>query len=730
MHNLFRLMHARLRLRGWIALCLIVAAAVWLPQVLPTHSGTERRAAFRLERAQAHLASGEFDQARAQFRAALRLQPGDGEARRQLAAMELRLGHWELAFLEFQSLTELHPEDPDGWIGLANLMVKGGLLEAPEAALDKAIEAAPKRADARLLRGAIRFRLGRYYGAHLDAQAAVAEAPKDAASWVLLVRSTARSNGADAGIEAANRGIAAVGQDPALLLPLSHLLSERGRTWEAVKILEQIAAAASGSESARNAQLALARIKLRAGDRDAARKQLDALLMQRPADEEAVALRALVDARGGHVEPSLAQLDAALELLPASRALRLVHARLQAARNDSAAVAALLAEMTGRDLGPAPAPPRRLRADAQTDHGNIAALARERWPGRLAQVRQALEVQLRQQNWTEAQRIVEFARRTYPDTTFGPWLAGIVELARGNADEAERYLYEAMAAAPRSPTVLAGLAKTWSRKKGAAFAGEQLMRLAERDPQFAFARYMAARAYVDARHPAQAEATLRRGLELQPDSPVPYQHLADYYLELDRTAEALGICQQGLDRFPQDLGLQMMLAQISARLGKTHDAIRIYEDIRSRRPDLDLVDYKLAMLLASQDKDEASWQRSLEIVHRLRADMPSDPLLLDTLGWVYYRAHNTRRARELLEAAVQGAPEEPSLHFHLAAVYAREKKMDLARAELKAALDSNRPFAERLDALRLLREIGSGSDPKEQRSSATVQGADRRRQGL
>jgi predicted Zn-dependent protease len=711
MRNLFRSMHDRLKLRRWIALCLIVAAVVWLSQVLPTRFVTERRAALNLEQAQAHLASGEFDQARAEFRAALRLQPGNGEARRQLAAMELRLGHWEIAFLEFQSLTELHPEDPNGWIGLANLMVKSGLLEAPEAALDKAIAAAPKRADGRRLRGEIRLRLGRYYGAHLDAQAAAAEGPKDAASWVLLVRSTARLNGADAGIEAAHRGIAAVGQDPALLLPLSRLLSERGRTREAVKILEQLAGAASGSESARNAQLALAGITLRAGDRDAARKQLDAFLLQRPADDEAIALRAVLEARGGHVEPSLAQVDAALELLPASRTLRVVHARLQAARNDSAAVAALLAELTGRDLGPAPAPPSRLRADAQTDHGNIAALPRERWPGRLAQMRQALEVQLRQQNWTEAQRIVESARRTYPDTPFGPWLAGILELARGNADEAEKYFYEAMAAAPRSPIVIVGLAKTWSRKKGAAFAGEQLMRLAKRDPQFAFARYMAARAYVDARHPAQAEAALRRGLELQPDSAVSYQHLANYYLELDRTAEALGICQQGLDRFPQDLDLQMMLAQISARLGKTHDAIRIYEDIRSKRPDLDLVDYKLAMLLASQDKDEASWQRSLQIVHYLRGDMPSDPLLLDTLGWVHFRAQDTRRARALLEAAVQGAPAEPSLHFHLAVVYAREKKMHLAREQLKAALDSNQPFAERLDALRLLRETGDASSP-------------------
>src|SRR5207249_2318009 len=89
------------------------------------------------------------------------------------------------------------------------------------------------------------------------------------------------------------------------------------------------------------------------------------------------------------------------------------------------------------------------------------------------------------------------------------------------------------------------LAKAWSRKNGAAFAGERLMGLAERDRGFAFARYLAAHAFVDARDPAAAEAALRRGLVLQPDSSVPWQHLADYYLEVDRSAAAVAAAPAG-----------------------------------------------------------------------------------------------------------------------------------------------------------------------------------------
>ena len=439
-----RFLRDRLKLRGWIALCLILAAAVGLPRFLSSRFMSERRLASRLERARTHLAARELDQARRELHEALGLEPGNAEARTQLATMELGLGNREVAFLEFQTLTEMQPQDPNGWIGIADLMVKGGLHDAPEAALDKAIAAAPTRADARLLRGEIRFRLGRYHGAHVDAQAAVAEAPKDAAASALLVRSAA--------------------------------------------------------------------------------------------------------------------------------------------------------------AGPAPIPAARFRAETQSTGNRFASVSREHWPGRLAQIRQALEMEMRQQNWTAAQRIVDSARREYPDTAFAPFLAGIVELAQGHAAEAERYLSESLKSAPRSPVIATALAKAWSRKNGAAFAGERLMGLAERDRGFAFARYLAAHAFVDARDPAAAEAALRRGLVLQPDSSVPWQHLADYYLEVDRSAEAMSVLQHALDRFPRDPDLQIMSAQVSAQLGNSKEAIRIYEEVLSRRPDLDVVEYKLAGLLASEDE--------------------------------------------------------------------------------------------------------------------------------
>ncbi len=576
--------------RVLIALSVAVAALAAAPFAWRSELVRRRRAAIHLGRARAEVASGRLDEARGEFRAALRLQPGDAAGRRQLAEMELSRGNRDLALLEFQTLAEMHPEDPAAWISLAATMSGYGWLEAPEAALDRAIEVAPEDGDAHLRRGAIRLRLGRYAGARADAEAAVAARPDDEAAWTLLVQAKARSQDSEAALDAARRAIGALGRRPALV----HLVSALER------------------------------------------------------------------------------------------------------RDETAEV-----------LGPPPAPPPRLRPDAQADFGRLGAWTREHWPGRLGELRESLEAKLKEKSWAEAQRIVDSARAGFPDSSFAPFLAGTLDLARDDAKAAEKQFQEALAIAPRLPVVVAALGRTWARTGGAAGAARQLMQLAERDPGLASARYMAARAYVEARDPVAAEAALRRGVALQPGSPVPYQHLTDFYFGLDRTPEALEICQQGVERFPRASDLQLMLAQISVAIGRTDEAIRIYGDLLARRPDLDLIRYKLAVLLASREGDAADRERLSRIASELRNDAPSDPLFLDALGWVLFKAGDRQRARQVLEAAVREVPEEPGVHFHLAALYLQERERERARGELKVALDSPRPFAERLDALRLLRDTGA-----------------------
>ena len=159
-----------------MALCSVAVVALSVQPLLRSRWVNERRVSRSMQRARAYLAVRDLEAGHRELQDVLRLQPANADARYELATLELGTGNWELAFVEFQSLTELQPDDPRGWIGLASILVKSGLLLAPEDALDKAIAAAPKLTEARLLRGEIRYRVGRYRGACLDGEVAAAEA--------------------------------------------------------------------------------------------------------------------------------------------------------------------------------------------------------------------------------------------------------------------------------------------------------------------------------------------------------------------------------------------------------------------------------------------------------------------------------------------------------------------------------------------------------------------------
>ena len=108
------------------------------------------------------------------------------------------------------------------------------------------------------------------------------------------------------------------------------------------------------------------------------------------------------------------------------------------------------------------------------------------------------------------------------------------------------------------------------------------------------------------------------------------------------------------------------------------------------------------MLLASRT-EPALHREFLETLALLANDRPSDPQLLDALGWMQHQAGRDDLARPLLEVAVEHSSDEPSARFHLGSVYLASGASDCGREELRRAVESPRPFPERLEAMRLLR---------------------------
>ncbi len=102
------------------------------------------------------------------------------------------------------------------------------------------------------------------------------------------------------------------------------------------------------------------------------------------------------------------------------------------------------------------------------------------------------------------------------------------------------------------------------------------------------------------------------------------------------------------------------------KLRRQLKSIRAYRDVLGIDPENVLALNNLAYLFAERGEnlDEA-------MVYAKQAvdGEPDNPVFLDTLGWLYYKTGDHRKAREILEKALSKEPDEPEIYEHLAEIY-------------------------------------------------------------
>ena len=87
--------------------------------------------------------------------------------------------------------------------------------------------------------------------------------------------------------------------------------------------------------------------------------------------------------------------------------------------------------------------------------------------------------------------------------------------------------------------------------------------------------------------------------------------------------------------------------------------------------------------------------------------MPSDPHVLDTLGWAYYRTGNQAEGEEYIRSSIKSSP-TPNAHLHMAHVFIDKGRRDKAKDHLQKALDLSPDDGTRSEIERLQDDIGRG----------------------
>jgi putative PEP-CTERM system TPR-repeat lipoprotein len=164
--------------------------------------------------------------------------------------------------------------------------------------------------------------------------------------------------------------------------------------------------------------------------------------------------------------------------------------------------------------------------------------------------------------------------------------------------------------------------------------------------------------------------------------------------------EADGRIAQWLKESPDDSAMRLYIASASHKSGKYKNAIEQYEWLLKKHPDNALFLNNLASAY-HQVKDT----RALETAERAYKLKPDNPAVADTLGWILVERGDGKRAVELLQKAVAGAPKVGENRYHLAQALVKTGDRAKARQELQKVLADfpSAPFEK--DARKLLQEL-------------------------
>ena len=126
---------------------------------------------------------------------------------------------------------------------------------------------------------------------------------------------------------------------------------------------------------------------------------------------------------------------------------------------------------------------------------------------------------------------------------------------------------------------------------------------------------------------------------------------------------------------------RLLLAEIETRNGSPEGAIREYTRALALEPSNATVMNNLAAILADrrQYDDAVFWaQKALALV-------PGSPIILDTIGWTYYRQGKYEAALPFLDKSLR-ADNRPIAHYHLAAELLKSGDAARARGEFEEAV--------------------------------------------
>jgi tetratricopeptide (TPR) repeat protein len=237
----------------------------------------------------------------------------------------------------------------------------------------------------------------------------------------------------------------------------------------------------------------------------------------------------------------------------------------------------------------------------------------------------------------------------------------------------------------------------------------------------------------------QAEKALERcnaQLKIVPNNPVIYNLLGRIYFVEKKDDKAEEYFKKSIELDKNFLPSYMDLGSVYAKSNSYDKAIQQYEDVLKANPKL-LPPYMLLGVIYEKqekyDKAKENYEKALKIdpkfapaannlawnyaerggdidialslAQSAKEQLPDDPSISDTLGWIYYKKNAYLKAIGLLKESAEKLQGNPVIHYHLGMAYFKNGQKELAKKELNQALTLSQDFPGSEEIKKTLKEL-------------------------
>src|SRR6266567_2459069 len=305
-----------------------------------------------------------------------------------------------------------------------------------------------------------------------------------------------------------------------------------------------------------------------------------------------------------------------------------------------------------------------------------------------------------------------------PQNAASYFMLGVILQQQNKINEARETFEKAAQLAPDNASSFEHLVDLDIASKSYPAGHRRVDEFLQKQPNSAAGYYMRGKLYVAEEKFDLAQTALLKAIDLDSNLTSAYDLLMPTYQHANKLPEALNQMNAVLAKKPNDLRALLVTGMIYSQMKEFNKARDAYEKIVAASPDFVPALNNLAYIYAEKLND---LKRASELAQKARSIAPTNPSVLDTLGWITYKQGGYQQAADLLSQSAAKSPDNAEIQFHLGMADYMMGQADAARSALEKAVGSATEFEGKEEARSRLASLGKEAGAAQNLSAAELE---------